>query len=249
MLTRHERTTIIIAHRLSTIRNADCIVVLNNAGEGGYVIEEGSHDELMDKAGGAYAQLVRMQEPASRDKASRSRSVDSSSTRRLSLEQPSDIFTPASDLLGMLSGGGRLSSAEEFGGENRLIEDDLMSFFTARDANDEEFKKSEDEKKKAPPRASPRRVWALNRPEFKLFVIGLFGAALKGSAQPLMSIIVSHIMTGLVLIPCLRIIRRILYVSWTTGLIRPSTRSIRRATSLLGVLAWTSLILSHPFPI
>ena len=46
------RTTIVIAHRLSTIRNANKIVVL---GEGS-VLEEGTHDELMQK-GGHYAAL------------------------------------------------------------------------------------------------------------------------------------------------------------------------------------------------
>ena len=50
------RTTLVIAHRLSTIRQADKIVVI----EAGRVVEEGSHDQLMDK-GGAYAALVRLQ--------------------------------------------------------------------------------------------------------------------------------------------------------------------------------------------
>ncbi len=39
------RTVIIIAHRLSTIRDADKIVVL----KGGFVAEEGTHDELLVK--------------------------------------------------------------------------------------------------------------------------------------------------------------------------------------------------------
>lgn len=37
------RTTIVIAHRLSTIRNADVVLVL----EGGRIVEQGTHDELL----------------------------------------------------------------------------------------------------------------------------------------------------------------------------------------------------------
>lgn len=41
------RTSLIIAHRLSTIRDADRIVVL----KGGVIVEEGSHEELLEKKG------------------------------------------------------------------------------------------------------------------------------------------------------------------------------------------------------
>ncbi|MCU6708142.1 ABC transporter ATP-binding protein/permease [Paenibacillus sp. J5C_2022] len=53
------RTTIAIAHRLSTLRNADYLVVL----DGGCIMEEGTHDELMDK-GGKYSELVAMHNKA-----------------------------------------------------------------------------------------------------------------------------------------------------------------------------------------
>ncbi len=46
------RTSFVIAHRLSTIRGADSILVMKD----GDVIEQGSHDELMQK-GGYYSEL------------------------------------------------------------------------------------------------------------------------------------------------------------------------------------------------
>ncbi|KAI1802055.1 P-loop containing nucleoside triphosphate hydrolase protein [Daldinia bambusicola] len=52
-----DRTTIIIAHRLSTVRQADNIVVLS----AGVSVEEGTHQDLMDRRGHYFA-LVKAQE-------------------------------------------------------------------------------------------------------------------------------------------------------------------------------------------
>lgn len=50
------RTSFIIAHRLSTIKNADLILVMNE----GDIIEQGTHEELLEKQG-FYANLYNSQ--------------------------------------------------------------------------------------------------------------------------------------------------------------------------------------------
>ena len=52
------RTTIVIAHRLSTIRNSDLIIVF----DGGHIVEQGTHDELIKKRG-RYFELAFQQLP------------------------------------------------------------------------------------------------------------------------------------------------------------------------------------------
>ncbi|MBJ7288071.1 ABC transporter ATP-binding protein [Williamsia sp.] len=53
---RADRTSFVIAHRLSTVRDADTILVM----ESGKIVEQGSHDELLD-ARGAYYRLYNSQ--------------------------------------------------------------------------------------------------------------------------------------------------------------------------------------------
>jgi ATP-binding cassette, subfamily B, multidrug efflux pump len=47
---RSNRTSFVIAHRLSTIRDADTILVM----ESGRIVEQGNHDELLERRGHYY---------------------------------------------------------------------------------------------------------------------------------------------------------------------------------------------------
>lgn len=51
-----ERTSIIVSHRISTVSHADRILVLDD----GAIVEEGTHDELVER-GGLYADMHRRQ--------------------------------------------------------------------------------------------------------------------------------------------------------------------------------------------
>ena len=52
-----DRTVLIIAHRLSTVRHADKLIVINY----GELVEEGTHEELIQKENGIYASLYKTQ--------------------------------------------------------------------------------------------------------------------------------------------------------------------------------------------
>ena len=76
------RTTIVIAHRLSTIKTADNIVVMSQ----GRIVEQGSHDELLEKKS-AYYNLVEAQRISAED-AEESAEMDGSEKELVTLPTP-----------------------------------------------------------------------------------------------------------------------------------------------------------------
>ncbi|KAG6608770.1 Multidrug resistance protein ABC Superfamily [Phytophthora cinnamomi] len=65
LMDKTHMTTLVIAHRLSTVRRADKIVVVN----GGHVVEEGPHDELVRIEDGIYRKLYTIQEEKAQEEA------------------------------------------------------------------------------------------------------------------------------------------------------------------------------------
>ena len=52
-----QRTSIIVSHRVSTVRDADLILVIDD----GRIVERGTHESLVQKSGGLYAELHKKQ--------------------------------------------------------------------------------------------------------------------------------------------------------------------------------------------
>jgi len=53
-----DRTTVVVAHRLSTIKNSDMISVIQD----GKIIEQGSHNILVENKNGPYSKLISLQQ-------------------------------------------------------------------------------------------------------------------------------------------------------------------------------------------
>ncbi len=81
-------TAILISHRFSSVRHADHIVVL----EGGRVVEQGSHDELLEH-GGRYAELFRLQAERFAEDEADSEKVDAADLAEDPSEAPTTMGT------------------------------------------------------------------------------------------------------------------------------------------------------------
>lgn len=157
------RTTIVIAHRLSTIKDAHNIVVMSQ----GRIIEQGTHDELVEK-GAAYHKLVSAQDiAAAQDLISEEQELidehQEALIKRQSKMEDSEIFSA------------------EGGSENNLVrsptQKSASSIALRARIADKEAKYS---------------IWALiafiarfNRNEWKRMSAGLFFSILCGGASPI----------------------------------------------------------------
>ncbi|XP_075072541.1 ATP-dependent translocase ABCB1-like [Mixophyes fleayi] len=179
---RAGRTTIVIAHRLSTIRTADVIAGFHN----GVLVEQGSHDDLMNKKG-VYYSLVMLQNYEKKEESEEEDNDDEGEDEDEGemfeyddkIEAEAAIVAEGLDIISRgdlhrhsskrkRSTRRKSKSKEPTANANAVVEDDLPTF-------------------------SLYRVLALNKPEMCYIIIGVISAAISGGIYPTFAVIFGKI--------------------------------------------------------
>ncbi|KAJ0895882.1 putative Type I protein exporter [Helianthus annuus] len=163
------RTTIIVAHRLTTIRKADKIVVLRS----GKVIESGLHEELMQNNGGAYYQMVQLQQSAAQSQNLDSPHTPIRNTNRRRNYSPQTPRTP-------------ISIQSSFQNSPMSPFSPAVSINTVHSVQMISYEESDDEYDIiSNPNPSQWRLLKMNAPEWKRAVLGCLGASGFGAITPI----------------------------------------------------------------
>lgn len=170
------RTTIVVAHRLATIKDADKILVMGS----GEVLEEGTHNSLLEDEDGAYFKLV------SNQKLSQTGTDDLD--EKDDLEDPDEILDEKKSIPGspisekvMLS---RQMSPELFRAQTgRSIASQVLEQSAARREAEAEAQR------KIPFMKLFFRLLKLNKDQKKWYIIGTIGAICSGLVYPALSIL------------------------------------------------------------
>lgn len=222
------RTALVIAHRLSTIRYSDVIVVFENVNNtGGKVVEVGDHEQLMGIPNGTYARLVSIQEAAKPQSEPKPAGTASSPSSPRALVRQSSLSMLVAQHEGALAFNSMLGAsmaspqplARQMSSYGMDGEDDDGDDNEGGKADEQEDKREGDYHALLDDTAVVKtatiepnnpelyvvpmsRLWKLSAPESPWwFVLGFGGAILKGSTQPLLSIVISHVMSHMILIP------------------------------------------------
>ncbi|KAL1923211.1 uncharacterized protein VTP21DRAFT_9587 [Calcarisporiella thermophila] len=168
-----DRSTIVIAHRLSTIKEADLIVVMDK----GAIVEQGSHEELLNMQGAYYRYVVEQQLKTGGDDVT----LTSEKTEEVLVEEEQQLIKqeslpPAKKILNF---------ARQLSGRSAKDEDAAV----ARAASGEID---------VPPEPRPvLRVIKMMKPEWGLMFISLVGSVMGGVAYPIFSLIFARLIEAL----------------------------------------------------
>ncbi|CAI5469745.1 unnamed protein product [Closterium sp. Yama58-4] len=213
------RTTVVVAHRLSTVRGADRIAVLSR----GKVVQEGKHEELM-REGGAYLQLVKLQEMAAsgreeggegggegeggkvsdeeEGKAGKEGSSEETSCRSSADGDEDDDDEEEEETEGEGEGEKR-EEAEKAGKGDSTGTDPEQGETEGTGEKAKEKKEKKEKKKKEKERKDKKkkkrspflRLAMLNKPEWPYALSGTVAAAVQGVILPFFALILSRIIT------------------------------------------------------
>jgi len=166
------RTTIVIAHRLSTVINSDHIIVF----DGGKVVEEGKHQELVAKQGRYYTLQHLQLQAEEKEKA-----------------QPLNPDEVSPDLKETTTRPREQSVKKQTEQSNFAKTQDIE----AQGPTDEAKKAATDDPKKKAKEVKPPvfgRLFAYNKKDQPLIFIGMIVALLNGCVFPSLSIVLSNML-------------------------------------------------------
>ncbi|KAL2017679.1 hypothetical protein VTK56DRAFT_1839 [Thermocarpiscus australiensis] len=175
------RTTITIAHRLSTIKDAHNIVVMSQ----GRIVEQGTHDELLEKRG-AYYKLVTAQAIAAVNE------LSAEEAEAIGQEEEQALIRKAST-----------RNKQETEGTTTEDPDDDIAARLNRSQTQRSASSMALARRKPQPQAK-YSLWTLikliasfNKEEWKLMLIGLFFSAICGGGNPTQAVFFAKLISVL----------------------------------------------------
>ncbi|XP_040218089.1 ATP-dependent translocase ABCB1-like isoform X2 [Rana temporaria] len=181
---RAGRTTIVIAHRLSTIRTADVIAGFHN----GVVVEQGSHEDLMNKQGVYYSLVMLQSYDKIKEDEVNSETEEEDEEDEGQIFEYEDINEDDADVAPDSPNHGNLE----------IMNSDNLHRHSSRRKSRRSTKRKSKSKKNAPkqeevvedlPDFSLGKMLALNKPEYCYIAMGVIAAAISGGIYPTFAII------------------------------------------------------------
>jgi ATP-binding cassette subfamily B (MDR/TAP) protein 1 len=175
------RTTITIAHRLSTIKDAHNIVVMSQ----GRIVEQGNHDELLEKRG-AYYKLVTAQAIAAVNE------MTAEEQEAMDQEEEAALIRKASTR-NKESGSGAVPEDPDDDIQGRLHKSQSQHSASSMAL----AARKTDQKKNYGLWTLIKVIASFNRQEWKLMMIGLFFSAICGGGNPTQAVFFAKLISAL----------------------------------------------------